>query len=407
MRLTRLFAPFICAIVAMASLSFAATGHVTVQKEGTGKGRFSISLSGVNCPGGAGQLFLKTLKGDLERSGWFYEVAAPNAASINVAGSVGGSANLSVSWDRGRFAWNETLAGNADAVRRAAHRTCDEIVRRVLGKTGIASTRLVFVGKQGRGGDLFLCDADGQSAKQLTHDGAICISPKWTSDGASIFYTSYLSGSPYIYRIPSVGGRRQRIANFNGLNAGGTASPDGRLLALILSISGNPELYVLNLTSGKLTRLTNTPRAVESSPTWAPDGNAIAYVCDETRRPEIYVINVNDKTPRRVTFKGSENVAPDWGPDGRIAYCTKQGGYQVAVYNPKDGTHRVITSGDQHEDPSWAPDGRHIACSEGPNGRRRLVVLDDPEPSLDIEPGPQVTLFANPGDWTAPDWSER
>ena len=178
-------------------------------------------------------------------------------------------------------------------------------------------------------------------------------------------------------------------------------------MALILSISGNPELYVLNLATGNLTRLTKTPQAVESSPTWSPDGNSIAYVSDATRSPQIYVINVGDKTPKRITFKGSENVAPDWGPDGRIAYCTKQGGYQVAVYDPRSGRSDVITSGDPHEDPSWAPDGRHIACSEGQQGRRRLVVLDCPAPSLDIVPDSPLTLFSNPGDWTAPDWSER
>ena len=404
MRSFRLLSLAICAVLAAVSPSIAASGHITIEKEGVGKD--GISISDIGFSGEGGKLFVATLKNDLERSGWF-TVVPPVGARVRVAGSANGNANLSVSWDGGRFPWSENSATDRDSIRRAAHRACDEIIRRVLGKRGIAGTRVTFVGKTNGKSDIYLCDADGQSAKRLTQDGAICISPKWTPDGTSIFFTSYRTGSPYIYRTPATGGRIQRLANFSGLNAGGTASPDGRLMALILSISGNPELYVLNLMSGNLTRLTRTPRAVESSPTWSPDGNAIAYVSDESRSPQIYVINVNDRTPRRVTFRGSENVAPDWGPDGRIAYCTKQGGYQVAVYDPKAGTHRVITSGAQHEDPSWAPDARHIACSEGQNGARRIVIIDDPEPSLDIKPDPQVTLFANSGDWTAPDWSER
>ncbi|MGI6495574.1 MAG: hypothetical protein ACOX5G_05715 [Kiritimatiellia bacterium] len=378
------------------------SADIRIVKEGHGKN--AISLSGIRSGGVGGETFAATLKSDLERSGWFV-VTGPDSASVHVSGSAATSVALDVAWGSGRFSWSAP-SNDQEAARRAAHRACDEILRRVLGKQGIASTRIAFVGKRGGSQDLYLCDADGASVRQITHLGAICLSPKWTPDGSSLFYTGYQTGAPFIYRAPVNGGGIQRLANFNGLNAGGTASPDGRLMALILSKDGNPELYILNLSSGNLTRLTRTPYAVESSPSWSPDGRSIAYVCDAPGSPQIYVVNEAKQT-RRISFRGSENVAPDWGPDGRIAYCTKQGGYQIAIHDPRDGSTRVITDGAPHEDPSWAPDARHLVCSRGENGRRQLVILDDPAPALDISGDPPLPLFSISGDWTAPDWSER
>ncbi len=378
---------------------------VRIVKEGAGKE--GVTLAGARPVGEMGQLFLATLQNDLTRSGWF-RVEPSATAGIQVTGSVAGDqaavrTALEVAWPKGRFAWSEQATGKAEA-RRLAHRLSDEMVRRILGQKGMAATRIVFIGK-GDGSDLYCCDADGQSIMRITSDRVTCIGPKWDPTGQSVFYTSYLRGAPYIYRVPAAGGTRQKLANFNGLNTGGTVSPDGRLMALILSLPGNPELFIVNLASGALTRLTRTPQASEASPSWSPDGQSLVYVSDAAGGPQLYAIRADNKQPRRLTYRGSENVAPDWGSDGRIVYCTRQGSYQVAILDPASGEGRTVTSGPDHEDPSWAPDNRHIVCSRGSSGRRELVILD--VPALDTPGDPPVRLFATVGDWTAPDWSRR
>ena len=80
-------------------------------------------------------------------------------------------------------------------------------------------------------------------------------------------------------------GSRNRLAGYPGLNTGADISPNGREIALILSKDGNPELYVKNLRSGQLTRLTSSPRAAEASPSWSPDGNRIVYVSTSRALP--------------------------------------------------------------------------------------------------------------------------
>ncbi len=368
-----------------------------------GSGKEAISLADLTVAGEVGQLFATTLKNDLERSGWF-TVGSGRYEQVRVSGRAEGSGatlqtRLEITWPQGRCGWSETSRTLQEA-RWQAHRLNDEIIKRALGKRGMAASRIAMIGKHD-GSDIYLCDYDGAGLTRLTQDRVTSLSPYWHPSGSHLFYTSFIRGFPCIYRVPVSGGSRVPLAQFTGLNTGGAVSPDGRLMALILSLPGNPELYILNLETHRLTRLTQTPRAAEASPCWSPDGQSIAYVSDIGGSPQLFIMDAATKQPRRLTLQGRENVAPSWGPDGRITYCTRQQGYQVAVIDPATGVSQVLTSGPDHEDPSWAPDGRHIICSRN-DGRGRASLL-----ILDTGGDPSVSLPLREGHWVSPEWSAR
>ena len=396
--------PFLAIIAAtIASVAvFAQTPHITIVKT-AGSGKDPVSLADLRCSGDAAMLFKQVLKQDLERSGWFeprddrsglFQIvgtAASQGASLNT--------NLRVSWSGGAFAWAESSQTPRDA-RWQAHRLSDEIVKQVKGVNGMAATRIAFVGKgQNRSGGIYLCDSDGANAAQLTQEKISPLSPYFDPTGQFIFYTSFDRGAPSVFRVPAAGGSRSAYANFVGLNTGGAVSPDGRYIAIILSHVGNPELYVLSLADRKTHRQTHTKNGSEASPCWSPDGRRIAYVSDQGGTPQIYVVDSDTHQSRRISYRGSQNVAPSWGPDGRIAWCTNQkGGYQIAVYDPRSGEEEVISSGSDHEDPSWAPDGRHVICSRKEGAGSSLCVLDTKDKS-------EVRLSLPAGNWRAPEWS--
>ncbi len=373
----------------------------SVVKE-AGSGKDPVSLKGLNAVGDAGVLFKNVLQGDLVRSGWF-EVDNGQYSSLSVSGTATGqgaslSTSVNVSWTGGAFNWSQTTSGMREA-RWQAHMLCDEMVKRIKNRQGMAASRIAFVGKEGRGGMICLCDSDGASLQKFSPEGTSPLSPYFSPDGRYIYYTSFLRGFACVYRVATTGGAREPLANFTGLNAGGAVSPNGRLIAVILSHPGNPELFVVNVGTRKATRLTHTPRGAEASPCWSPDGERIAYVNDEGGTPQIYVIDSETKAAKRISFKGSQNVAPTWGPDGRIAYCSKQGGYQIVVYDPRNGEAKIVSDGRaDYEDPSWAPDGRHIICSRRDGRAYSLVILD-------TEGDAPVKLPLPAGDWRAPDWS--
>ncbi len=371
---------------------------ISVVKKGAEKS--TVSLAGLSANGPYGRLFAATLARDLELSGWF-KVAPSGAVRVtgNVADAGSGiQTGCRVTWPGKAFSWNKVSMGQVE-VRRQAHQLADEMVKLIAGETGIAQSRIVFVNRRGRNNaDLYVCDADGQNVMQVTHDSVATVGPRWAPNGQDIYYTSFIKGYPAVYRLVP-GRERKTLAAFKGLNTGAAVSPDGGRVALILSYQGNPELYVLSLSSGQLSRMTNTPHGSEASPCWSPDGRSIVYVSDVARMPQLYVVDVATRRSRRLTYRGSENVNPDWSRKGLIVYATKRGaGYQIATIDPRagEGSCETLTPAGDYEHPSWAPDGRHVICSN----RSTLYILD-------TLGDPAVRLINIPGNWMSPDWSDR
>ena len=394
--------PFLCIVLAAAGLLHAQSPvRITVVKQ-AGSGKEPVSMADLRTSGETASLFKHVLKQDLDRSGWF-ETRDDRSGLFQITGtaSSSGSAlntNIRVAWSGGSFVWAESSQTPRDA-RWQAHRLSDEIVKRVKNVDGMAATRIAFVGKEhGRGGGICICDSDGAGLQKFPTEAISPLSPYFDPTGNFIFYTSFAKGYPCVFRVPAAGGQRSPYASFVGLNTGGAVSPDGKYLAIILSHVGNPELFVLSLADRKAYRQTHTRTGSEASPCWSPDGKRIAYVSDQGGTPQVYIVDADTHQSRRISYRGSQNVAPSWGPDGRIAYCTRQSGYQIAVYDPRTGQEEVISSGPDHEDPSWAPDGRHIICSRKEGSGSSLCVLDTKDKT-------EVRLSLPIGNCRAPEWS--
>ncbi len=387
-----------------AALSVTAQDVVVVRKGLAEKA--TIDLAGLAVGGGPPTVFMQVLRSDLDRSGWFR--VAGGGAEFRVSGDVaeaGGqvTARLTLT-DAGRGAvlLGRSYSGAAPQVRALAHRAADDIVKAVTGREGFASSRLVVVGNRTGRKELYICDSDGQNLVQLTQDRSISLYPRWGgADNEFITYTSYLRGYPAAWRIRVTTGERHMLAGFPGLNAGPALSPDGRAVALILSRDGNPELYVQSPPGGGFARVTRTPTAAESSPTWSPDGSQICYVSDESGKPQLYIVSRAGGPGRRVTSRGVENVAPDWGPDGRIVFATGGGSrFRLAVLDPSSLASTLIGFDDaSYEDPSWARNGRHVACARV-EGHRSAIWL------IDTVSGERIPLLSGSGDWFSPDWTK-
>lgn len=370
----------------------------------------AVSLAGLRADGSReAQTFLKVLRADLDRSGWLHVVDNPNA-SARVEGTASGGAGLGanlriISPKDGASFWQQHAAGTPEAVRSMAHVAADEILLRLTGHRGMASAPILFVGKNGSRTDIYCCDPDGGNFRYITNDGKICLSPRWLPNRSGFLYTSFLKDFGGVYRAdftPNGAIRRTPLALYPGLNNGAVAAPNGSIAALVLSFTGNVELYVINLQSKRLTRLTRTPHANEASPDWSPDGKTLAYVSDAGHSPQIHVIHPGDREGRKLIHNLRESVAPDWALDGRLAFCGKPRGGRYGIYVASAaGAYSRVSPDDgaSWEDPSWAPDSRHIVATRTAGGRRTLVILDS-------ESGSWVQLTAKPGEWYLADWAK-
>src|SRR6266478_1973105 len=126
-----------------------------------------------------------------------------------------------------------------DQSRRLAHKIADEVVLQFTGEPGVADTKIAYVAGRPGAKEILVADYDGAGAAPATRNG-------------SITFTSFMNGYPDLFRMFPFEPQRpvQTLAAFAGINSSPAWSPDGRLLALTLSLHGNPEIYVLTVATG-------------------------------------------------------------------------------------------------------------------------------------------------------------
>ncbi len=402
--------------VALASLVGAAASAapiIDVEKEGDRRIAIAVDLykelGSADLGGSVGDV----LAFDLELSGWFEPVRPgvlpPKSLGdwqrkgaevvVEMAASAGGFTGRVKDAGSGETLLDESYPSADGGLRRRLHRFADDIVETLTGEKGMARTQIVCEWDAGKGKRIVRMDVDGQAMKELTGEGALEMSPRWSADGSQIVYTSYASGYPDVYTLDLRGGSRKRVAHYEGLNAFGDLHPGGNLLVLTMSSSGDPEIYTKDLSSGKIRRLTRN-KATDTSPAWSPDGSRVAFVSDRTGGPQVYVMNADGSSPKQVTVRGSYNTAPEWSPDGtRIAYCAlRPDGFQIQVVDLESREVTTVTEGGGCEDPCWSPDGRSILYSRSAGGRTDLYITNLTERRA-------LRITRGSGKFTAPDWS--
>lgn len=142
-----------------------------------------------------------------------------------------------------------------------------------------------------------------------------------------------------------------RINAHSGDNFGARPAPGGRRIAYHSSQTGNPEIWLVDLDSGKEEQLTDNP-AADLYPDWSPDGNELAFVSNEGGPFQVVVLDVQRGTRRLpvenkpLTVHGAiqlnASILARWSPDPadpRIAFIVSgDGGHTLWTVNP-DGSN--------------------------------------------------------------------
>jgi TolB protein len=281
--------------------------------------------------------------------------------------------------------FSKRYTGRDAALRRIAHKVADDLVARLTGEPGIASSRVVYVREVGKGiKEIYQVDADGANAFQLTAYKSLTISPSVAPDGR-LAYVTYKGGAPEIWgqRVP--GGPHVKLYPPSGTGKPEghcfcpSWSPDGKHLALVQGDRrGNTDIVILDLASGRARRLTDS-NCINTDPTWNPAGNQLAFTSDREGGPQVFLMQDDGSNVRRLTQEGTYNGSPAWSPSGSmIAYVSRfEGKFDLFVYKLSEGKAYQITTGvASSESPSWSPDERRIVFTSGSRGGMELYTID-------------------------------
>ncbi|HTX21769.1 MAG TPA: hypothetical protein VMD27_07935 [Candidatus Aquilonibacter sp.] len=325
----------------------------------------------VSLTGFSGEV-LDVLEFDLYVQGFSF--VSSDAAQYQISGSNSGSVAGTVT---DKFARKVILSRSytGATLRQQAHAFADDIVFAITGKKGIGRTKIAFKAEAPNGhGEIYVSDFDGYNAVAVTHDHAIVAAPAWVPGRLVLLYTSYKPGNPDIFYHDLTTGQRRIFAGFSGLNTSAAVSPDGTKVAMILSKSGSPNVWVCNLDGSDLKRLTTGIE--DSSPCWSPDGRWICFATKVNERRELAKIPADGGAVQRIPTPGVANPTdPCWSPDGKwIAFTSQMGEFDICVM-PADGSAppTVLVAG---EEPSWSPNSRTLIYTKVVNWRYSLSVLD-------------------------------
>lgn len=157
-------------------------------------------------------------------------------------------------------------------------------------------------------------------AKPLIESTFLDLSVDHARDGRRIVFKSTRSGSHEAWIAAADGTNLRRITDAGGL--GDTRlSPDGSRIVVNRGEGGNADLFVADVGTGLLRRITNHA-ATDENPRWSLDGNWIYFNSDRSGRQEIWKVRPSGGEAVQVTR--NRGINPFESPDGQYLYFGKE-----------------------------------------------------------------------------------
>ncbi len=351
-------------------------------------------------------VFTPTTAAEVDAAGWKQQ-----RVDYVVVGRVSAQPNGQVRIDAelvnvltGQRIFGPNVTTPASNLRNAAHRIADALYEKIIGVKGAFATRIAYVSVDGKPPrqtyELYVADSDGANRVRILASPLPIMSPAWSPDGEWLAYVSFERRVSAIFVQHRRSGKKSMVSARAGINGAPSYSPDGKKLAITLSGSnGNLDIYLLELASGQLTRLTNDP-GIDTEAVFTPDGTGVYFTSDRSGNPQIYRQDLGSaERPKRITFSGSYNARPRISPDGKqLALLTlADGAYRIGVQDLANGTVQVLSKGRQEESPSFAPNGAMLIFAGRERGQGVLQTVS-------VDGQTSARLDADAGEVREPVW---
>ena len=111
------------------------------------------------------------------------------------------------------------------------------------------------------------------------------------------------------------------------IDSSGTWSPDSRKLAIVIFSSGDNQLAILDVQSGRIEdRISIEGLGAIQNPAWSPDGQRIAFTGLKGGISDLYLYDFETESVQQLTNDKHADLHSAWSPDGRtLAFVSDRG----------------------------------------------------------------------------------
>ncbi len=184
------------------------------------------------------------------------------------------------------------------------------------------------------------------------------VSGRFSPDGKRIVFASNRSGTMEIWVCDADGSNALQLTSFNGPNTGTPRwSPDARSIVFDSRPGGNADIFVVGASGGAPRRITTDP-SEDVVPSWSRDGRWIYFASNRSGELQVWKVPVEGEEPEgaaavQVTRQGGF-VAFE-SPDGKWVYYAKRRGRPNAIWRVPavGGEEAPVVQGLSSNRPSW------------------------------------------------------
>jgi Tol biopolymer transport system component len=186
---------------------------------------------------------------------------------------------------------------------------------------------VAFVSDRDGNEEIYRMRSDGTELERLTENASRDIHPYFSPDGKYLLFNSDRdNGSLDVYRLDLGSRELLRVTDSPMQETCARYSPDMKHIVLLRNSMTSDDVVILDVETGELSNLTNTPLVIDGWPMYSADGQWIYYSTTQSGQHSIHRVRPDGTGDETLTSAavGEEDGRAFIGRDGRTLIFNKR-----------------------------------------------------------------------------------